>query len=656
MQIYLMMASQETSTCSACGQPFRLGGQHQNQAVVLRQEQPLPLPSTREPIKVMTLRSVQRTMLCLFELGLICPTLAQELKSPTCRCGEGTPHKQVFQASSLRQDVAPLPLPTSDVLQPAAAVMAEWAPREDNFKVEYHPQANRLLEFSCFKDFKKDDPLLPSGGATRTSHIDFEFSEFCAEASLNTKQVDSVLELVQKIAADPAQLSSKLASDVHVAWENAKSHQPAFEKSIIEVPYRKGTLEFDVHTRSSWQWALALIKDTTLAQHITWHAVKQFKFTDGEWVRFWDEPNTADYWWDVQSELPAEGYPVAFILYADKTCLLSFGSHKGYPIVAQLANLPSEIHDGEGYGGGQVVGFLPVVEDEDEEGKLGYTNLKRVVWHKAFWVLLKELAKVYSIGQKTQCGDNIEHVLYPVILILSADYEEQAMMSLIHGPNGLAPCPICLVPKDQQHVIHWPPDTAYPLQDYQEVQEIVEKHMSAGAKEALLQPLGIRPVHILVPACYNALPTSKKRWMALLKVIRRYNILDLYSGLIVQTERTLESYVQTLVKFVWLHLRTPELDTAPSVQDSSNHSEFNMAIPCHKAAQTQIASPNNAHLANVSGPAPVQVDAGVVQLPLKEKGKGKAQAATVEDCCSYCHGGVGGGPGPGQGDVLEYSV
>ncbi|RPD52844.1 hypothetical protein L227DRAFT_514113, partial [Lentinus tigrinus ALCF2SS1-6] len=132
------------------------------------------------------------------------------------------------------------------------------------------------------------------------SHIDFEFSEFCAEASLNTKQVDSVLELVQKIAADPAQLSSKLASDVHVAWENAKSHQPAFEKSIIEVPYRKGTLEFDVHTRSSWQWALALIKDTTLAQHITWHAVKQFKFTDGEWVRFWDEPNTADYWWDVQ--------------------------------------------------------------------------------------------------------------------------------------------------------------------------------------------------------------------------------------------------------------------------------------------------------------------------------------------------------------------
>lgn len=69
--------------------------------------------------------------------------------------------------------------------------------------------------------------------------------------------------------------------------------------------------------------------------------------------------------------------------------------------------------------------MLLQVEDEEEEGKLNYTNLKRVVWHEAFWVLLKELHDVYPIGQNVRCGDDIPRVLFPVILILSGDYEEQ---------------------------------------------------------------------------------------------------------------------------------------------------------------------------------------------------------------------------------------
>ncbi len=65
------------------------------------------------------------------------------------------------------------------------------------------------------------------------------------------------------------------------------------------------------------------------------------------------------------------------------------------------------------------------VEDEDEEGKKGFTNLKRVVWHDCFWVLLEEFTKQYPLGHTTRCGDGVERTLYPVILILSADYEEQ---------------------------------------------------------------------------------------------------------------------------------------------------------------------------------------------------------------------------------------
>jgi len=48
---------------------------------------------------------------------------------------------------------------------------------------------------------------------------------------------------------------------------------------------------------------------------------------------------------------------MAFILYADKSKLSSFGSQKGYPIIAHIAKLASSIHNGNtALGGGCVVG------------------------------------------------------------------------------------------------------------------------------------------------------------------------------------------------------------------------------------------------------------------------------------------------------------
>ena len=48
-------------------------------------------------------------------------------------------------------------------------------------------------------------------------------------------------------------------------------------------------------------------------------------------------------------------------MYADKSKLSSFGSQMGYPVIAKIANLPSEISNGQGLGGGSVVGWLPIV-------------------------------------------------------------------------------------------------------------------------------------------------------------------------------------------------------------------------------------------------------------------------------------------------------
>ena len=59
---------------------------------------------------------------------------------------------------------------------------------------------------------------------------------------------------------------------------------------------------------------------------------------------------------DPQSSLPAGAKPIALIIYADKSKLSSFGTQKGYPVIAWCANLPVELRNGNGIGGGCVVG------------------------------------------------------------------------------------------------------------------------------------------------------------------------------------------------------------------------------------------------------------------------------------------------------------
>ncbi|KAG1858013.1 hypothetical protein DFJ58DRAFT_876980 [Suillus subalutaceus] len=156
-------------------------------------------------------------------------------------------------------------------------------------------------------------------------------------------------------------------------------------------------------------------------------------------VRFIDEPWTANAFWNAQSHLPPDAKLLAFILYADKNKLSSFGSQKGYPIIACIANLPVHIHNSNtAIGGGRVVGWLPIVgasgrfrTHEEEE-------------------LLASVAKHSNTGYWFECGDGIQHHLWPLVLILSANYEEQCVMTLIRGLTGKFLCPVCLVPQDQQ--------------------------------------------------------------------------------------------------------------------------------------------------------------------------------------------------------------
>ena len=66
-----------------------------------------------------------------------------------------------------------------------------------------------------------------------------------------------------------------------------------------------------------------------------------------------------------------------------------------------------------------------VEEDSAKSGKKGFVDFKRVVWHKAFYEIVESIEKHAELGFVLDCGDGVRRKIYPSILIVSADYEEQ---------------------------------------------------------------------------------------------------------------------------------------------------------------------------------------------------------------------------------------
>ncbi|KAH9892021.1 hypothetical protein C8Q73DRAFT_650423, partial [Cubamyces lactineus] len=141
--------------------------------------------------------------------------------------------------------------------------------------------------------------------------------------------------------------------------------------------------------------------------------------------------------------------------------------------------------------------------------KKGFTTYKRIIWHESFWILLETIAKYAKTGYKFTCGDDVTRILYPIVLILVADYEEQAMMSLIRGPKGLSPCPVCLVPQDKQIFLGLKPQ--YPFREAAPVLDLLNNtELTKRQLNEALKPMGLRPVENVfwkLPYCdvYRAL-------------------------------------------------------------------------------------------------------------------------------------------------------
>ncbi|KAG1843288.1 hypothetical protein DFJ58DRAFT_717813 [Suillus subalutaceus] len=316
----------------------------------------------------------------------------------------------------------------------------------DDIKVEHHPNCGIEAKIYPFNELHHC-PAASSANTSPNYHpwrpfqsqLEFEVAELALEVGLNNEQTDRLIKICHQCSLGKDKFTLRNHKDIHARWEAASHRVTKFTKDVISVPYDGEMRDFDIYYRDLWDLATDLLQDPHLFPHFVFDAQRLSKFDGQTFVRFVDEPYTVEDFWNVQSQLPQDAKPLAFILYADKTRLSSFGTAKGYPVVACLANLPTDIRNGRGMGGGYIV-----PEDKEHAGKSSWVNFKHAVWHESFMRITSSLASKSRTGQWYSCPDSIDRWFFLCLLILSADYEEQCVMSLTRGIMSLWSCPICL--------------------------------------------------------------------------------------------------------------------------------------------------------------------------------------------------------------------
>ncbi|KAF8600798.1 hypothetical protein BDV93DRAFT_587670 [Ceratobasidium sp. AG-I] len=330
---------------------------------------------------------------------------------------------------------------------------------------------------------------------------DFEFANVALNANLQQSYVNDLLGLHQQSKESPVTLRNYQELRVHE--DRATQLLTPFERVAFNVPYKptngtKKDMPFEVWVKPLREWLLELVGDESIQQNLQFDAQQKFRRKEGQWHRFVDEPWTTDEWARTQDSLPDDGLPLNIQLYADRAAISTFGSKKMYPVVARLTNLPREIRNSKGVGGGRVVALLPVVADDaSESGRTAFADFKCAVWHAALEKLVESIRSAACVGHAThlklseQLGlDGSQWRLFPAISIISADNEEQRVC--LTSVRSLFPCTRCMIPADQLHNLRFKARPRNPAI----AAEIIRKaqRMNATQSEKLLKPYSYRPV------------------------------------------------------------------------------------------------------------------------------------------------------------------
>ncbi|KDQ11826.1 hypothetical protein BOTBODRAFT_113908 [Botryobasidium botryosum FD-172 SS1] len=333
---------------------------------------------------------------------------------------------------------------------------------------------------------------------------DFEFADFAARAQLSNAEIDELLQKMSKSWASGVCITFKNATHVREGWTQATNMFPKYEERRFTMSYESPTekktvtQEFGTHVMPAMTWLKEVAKDKSLAKDMVWEPMRKYKCEDGKETMFVDEPMSAQDCHDAQSRLPEGATAIHISLYSDATKIARFNNKSFHPVVGRVLNVKdTKRNSSSGLGGGTLLGYIPkVAKIKGDKDKAVFKNYKREVFHKALSYILESLEDPAEYGHEMVCGDDKLRTTYPMVSILSTDFEEQCELALTRGPLSNFPCTVCLVPHDEQHDLC---GAEYPLRSaaasqavYEEAHRLLLTRGNIGRAEDLLKAVGLR--------------------------------------------------------------------------------------------------------------------------------------------------------------------
>ncbi|KAF8998614.1 hypothetical protein BDQ17DRAFT_1428433 [Cyathus striatus] len=308
--------------------------------------------------------------------------------------------------------------------------------QQEFIEIEYHPHSGKHpIRVPIEKyDTMNSETVLQNNideiwGESKPWHPfrtakDLEFAEMCTRLNFSKNTSQEWLDFLKGLNPPNSDVTFSSSSEMNKLIESAAMSSTGFESVKFTVPYKSKNYEYEVLRRPVWDWS-----DDIIFLEIR-------KFASG--MSHGLETSSGN------CSLPKETFPVCLLLWSDKGRVSDFGGRKSYSVIARILNLPSGVHNSNGFAGGHIVGWLPIVGDDAENtGKHSWANHHRVVWHDAMFHVLESLVEPATTGEWFECGDEIIRQLLPSIFIYSLDYEEQSIATLNCGVNGEAACPTC---------------------------------------------------------------------------------------------------------------------------------------------------------------------------------------------------------------------
>ncbi|KAG1842561.1 hypothetical protein F4604DRAFT_1597362, partial [Suillus subluteus] len=132
--------------------------------------------------------------------------------------------------------------------------------------------------------------------------LDFEVAELVHEAALTHEQTTHLIWLVQRSRTEDFTLKNH--ADVQNTWEAVSHCLTLFESDNITVPLDGTDLEYTVYFRPLWDWVVDILQHPVIGPHCVFDAQQLSKFDRQTFIRFIDEPWTADAFWERQVCIP----------------------------------------------------------------------------------------------------------------------------------------------------------------------------------------------------------------------------------------------------------------------------------------------------------------------------------------------------------------